>query len=149
MDTKLKNIRLDILRQRNAENIETFVLNHFREGTHFTHDGWSGYNFLKNNINDTHELHNHGAGDFWFSTHSTSHIEVLWAELKKEFNKIYGLIPMKNFIYFLREVEFRVIVKKMGDEKKMNTFKQLVKKVYDICNFKFMSKNDLENLNNY
>ena len=56
---------------------------------------------------------------------------------------------MKNFIYFLREVEFRVIVKEMGDEEKMNTFKQLVKKVYDISKFKFMSKTDLENLNNY
>jgi len=59
-------------------------------------------------------------------------IEALWAELKKEFNKIYGLIPMMNFKYVLHEVEFPIIVKKMGDEDKMNTFKQLVKKAYDI-----------------
>lgn len=74
VDTNLKNIRLDILRQRNAENIETFVLNHFREGTHFTHDGWSGYNFFNNNINYTHEIHNHGAWVFGLSTHIISHI---------------------------------------------------------------------------
>jgi hypothetical protein len=61
VDTKLKNIRLDITRHRNATNLEKFLLNHFREGIHFTHDWWSGYNFLNNNINYTHETHNYEA----------------------------------------------------------------------------------------
>ena len=149
VDTKLKNIRLDIIRQRNTTNLAIFVNNHFREGTHFTHDGWSGYNFLDNNINYTHETHNHGSGDFGYSFHSTSHIEAFWAELKKELHSIYGLIPMLNFVYFLREVELRVIIKKFNDIEKMNTIKEIIKKVYFKCNFKFSSISDLEKLNNY
>ena len=39
-------------------------------------------------------------------------------ELKKEFNKIYGLIIMKNFIYFLCEVEFELLLKKWVMKKK-------------------------------
>ena len=42
IDTKLKNILLDIIRERNANNISLFIYNHFREGMHFTHDGWGG-----------------------------------------------------------------------------------------------------------
>ena len=45
------------------------------EGTHFTHDRWAGYNFLNNNINYTHESHQHGGADFGIGFHSTSHIE--------------------------------------------------------------------------
>lgn len=131
VDTKLKNIRLDIIRQRNTTNLAIFVNNHFREGTHFTHDGWSGYNFLDNNINYTHETHNHGSGDLGY------------------LHSIYGLIPMLNFVYFLREVELRVIIKKFNDIEKMNTIKEIIKKVYFKCNFKFSSISDLEKLNNY
>ena len=79
IDTHLKNLRLDIIRQRNSNNLEIFVNNHFLEGTHFTHDGWQGYNFLNSDINYTHEIHNHGAGDFGLSSHSTSHIEAVWS----------------------------------------------------------------------
>ena len=64
IETKLKNIRLDIIRMRNSSNLERFILNHFREGTHFTHDVWAGYSFLNNNINYIHETHLHGGGDF-------------------------------------------------------------------------------------
>ena len=120
MDTNLKNIRLDILRKKNAEIIETFILNHFREATHFAYDGLRGYNFLNIILNYTHEIHYHGAREFWLSAHSIWFINALWAE-NKQYIKIYGLISTKNFIYFLREVEFRIIVKKICDENKINT----------------------------
>ena len=74
VDTKLKNIRLDIIRERNANNISLFIYNHFREGTHFTHDGWGGYDFLENDINFTHEPHNHSDGFFGEGERSTSHL---------------------------------------------------------------------------
>ena len=54
------------------------------------------------------------------SAHSNSYINALWAE-NKQYLKIYGLIPMQNLIYFLREVEFRIIFKKICDEDKINT----------------------------
>jgi hypothetical protein len=83
IETKLKNIRLDIIRVRNSSNLEKFILNHFREDTHFTHDSWAGYNFLNNNISYIHETHVNGGGDFGYSLHSTSYIEGLWMEIKK------------------------------------------------------------------
>ena len=89
---------------------------------YFTHDGWYGYNFLNNDTNFTHEIHNHGRGDFGTGKNSTSHIEALWAQIKKELFAIYGIIPMNNFIYFLREIELRVIIKKKIDDEKLNIF---------------------------
>ena len=58
-----KKIRLVITKVRNIPALENFVYENFKEGTHFTHDGWTGYNFLNNNINYTHEAHNHANGD--------------------------------------------------------------------------------------
>ena len=82
--------------------------------------GWGGYKFLNSILNYTHEIHYHGAREFWLSAHSNSYINAFWAE-NKQYIKIYGLIPTKNFIYFLGEVEFRIIVKKICDEDKINT----------------------------
>ena len=86
--------------------LEKFVNDNFMEGTHFTHDGWTGYNFLSNNINYSHESHYHGNGDFGEGYHSTSHIESLWANLKKILTRLYGILPGNNFNLFIKEVEF-------------------------------------------
>ena len=144
---KFKKFKLDIIRERNADNLKIFIYNHFREGTHFTHDGWNGYNFLNNDQNFTHETHNHGHGDFGNGKNSTSHIEALGAEIKKEFFSIYGIIPMNNFIYFLREIELRVIIKKKSDDEKLNIFWEITKTFHDNCKFKFSDKTELENFN--
>jgi hypothetical protein len=56
---------------------------------------------------------------------------------------------MKNFVYFLREMEFRIIVKTQTDEEKLITFKEISKKIYYKCDFIFSSINDLESLDNY
>lgn len=55
-------MRLEIIKIRNSTNLEIFVNNNFKEGTHFTHDGWPGYTFLNDKMNYTHEIHNHGRG---------------------------------------------------------------------------------------
>lgn len=56
---------------------------------------------------------------------------------------------MNNFIYFLLEIEFRVIIKKQSDIEKFKTFFECSKIVYDTCKFNFSSKIDIENFNNY
>lgn len=38
---------------------------------------------------------------------STSHIEQLWHNIKSIIKSIYYIIPVKNFILFLREIEWR------------------------------------------
>jgi len=40
-------------------------------------DGWSGYNFLDEMAEYTHDKHIHGGGDFGFGLNSTSHIEII------------------------------------------------------------------------
>ena len=91
-------MRLEILKQRTSQNLEIFVNNNFMEGTHFTHDGWAGYNFLNDNINFSHESHFHGGGDFGFGYCSTSYIENMWAFLKKIF--IPYMVLYQKIIYF-------------------------------------------------
>ena len=76
-------MRLEIIKIRNATNLEIFINNNFKEGTHFTQDGWAGYTFLNDNMNYTHECHNHGWGDFGYGYKSASHIENILSFLKK------------------------------------------------------------------
>ena len=102
IETEEKKIKLAITKVRNIPTLENFVYENFKEGMHFTHDGWAWYNFLNNNINYTHERHNHGAGDFGFGAHSTSHIESLWSYLKEIITKIYGIIPQKKFYFIFK-----------------------------------------------
>lgn len=37
---------------------------------------------------------------------------------------------MLNFIYFLREMELRIILKKLSDEEKVNQFKDILKRKF-------------------
>ena len=103
IETKFRRVRLKITKSRSSTEIFNFINNNFLEGTHFTHDNWSGYNCLNNNINYTHEVHVHGGGDFGFGGHSTSHIENYWSQLKKLITRIYGMIPKKNIFYFSKK----------------------------------------------
>ena len=115
-------------------------------------DGWSGYSFLDNADFSVweHETHNHGAGDFGFETHSTSHIENLWSNLKYQIKSIYNKIPNKNFIYFLRESEFRLLLsKKKSNEDKLKFFQKCVKIVYELNEFDFYSDEEIYSFDNY
>lgn len=149
IETKELRMRLNVINLRNSENLETFIFNNFKEGTHFTHDGWSGYTFLNNNINFTHETHIHGGGDFGLGYHSTSHIENLWANLKKTIRSIYGIMPKKDFILYLREAEFRINISKKKSDEKLDILFKIIRDIYEFCNFNFSSITELEDINNY
>lgn len=65
IDPESKDIRLDVINERNQTNLKTFFYNHIIPGTHVVHDGWSAYAFLDSDDSVyTHEEHNHGAGNF-------------------------------------------------------------------------------------
>ena len=101
-ETNSNRFRLDIIKQRNAENLEIFIKNHIEAGTTIITDGWNGYHFLDNDDTSVweHDFHNHGGEDFGFGSNSTSHIENLRANLKNQIKSIYNKIPLKNFIFF-------------------------------------------------
>ena len=89
IETVSRKIRLDILPERNSQNLEIFVKNHILPGTTIVTDGWAGYNFLDNEESVwPHEIYNHGAGNFGYGAHSTSNIEHTWAHLKNMIKNI-------------------------------------------------------------
>ena len=126
-ETDTYKIRLDILPIRNSNNLSIFVKNHILLDTVIVTDGWSGYSFLDDQENSVweHEVHHHRAGDFGYGSHSTSHIEHTWNSLKQEIKLIYGSLHNTNFVYFLREAEFRLNLCKRSNEEKLNIFRQI------------------------
>ena len=59
LDTDTKEVRFDIIKERNAANLKILVFNHIEAGSHIVQDGWPDYNFLDGNDSVyTHETHN-------------------------------------------------------------------------------------------
>ena len=105
-------LRLDVYYSRNENDCKIFILNHIKPKNIIITDGWSSYQFLDDpNFENEHEVHVHGPSiNFGFGSHSTSHIEGIWGTIKEYIKKIYNYIPCKNFIFYLREAEFRSMI---------------------------------------
>ena len=71
LDTETKELRMDIMVHRNANNLKIFITNHIIPGTNIIHDGWRGYFFLDSDDSVyTHEEYNHGQGKFGYGRNS-------------------------------------------------------------------------------
>ena len=139
IETDTYRLRIDIIPERNQNNLKIFVNNHIVPGTTIVTDGWAGYRFLDNDDTSVreHQIHNHGAGDFGTDQYSTSHIEHTWNNIKQEIKVIYGSLPNQNFIYFLREAELRLNIAKLSNSEKLDTFRNILRYVYDLNQFYF------------
>lgn len=62
--------------------------------------------------------------DFGFDINSTSHIEIIWSQLKATIKNIYYIISHRNFLGYLREAEQKV----------KNKNKHLIEKINDFFN---------------
>ena len=109
----------------------------FYEGTFFTHDGWTGYVFLNNNISFSHEEHLHHGGDLGYGTGSTSYIEGLWNYIKKLFIRIYYIMPRFHLLLYLREIEFRINVSKGDYDNTKRILKDIFKEIYNLNKYEF------------
>ena len=86
-------------------------------------DGWAGYSFLDNpNSGYTRIPHIHGGGDFGFGLESTSHIESIWSQIKSKIKESYHLYPHKVFLYFVREIEFKIRIRDLAYNDKIKKF---------------------------
>ena len=150
-NNKTKNIRLDIFKTRNQEDLKIFINNHIKKNNNIITDGWSGYNFLDSDYAEyDHEVYVHGPdGNFGFGQHSTSHIEGTWGTIKSYIYRIYNKIPDVNFILFLREGEFRYRIRDMSYKEKETELKEIFKYVYDSAEYELYTINELIDNNNY
>ena len=73
----------------------------------------------------TRIVHIHGGGDFGFSLESTSHIESIWEQIKSKIKESYHLYPHKVFLYFVREIEFKIRIRNL-------TYNVKIKKFFEI-----------------
>lgn len=145
-----KALRMDIIPERNATNLEIFVKNHIEPGSNINHEGWMGYSFLDNdNSVWTHKTHMHGTGQFGYGLHSSSHIEQIWGQIKQIIKKIYTIFPKVGYIYYIREAEFRIAIGKKDIPAKLKLIIKLLKDVYEICNYEFSSEEEIKDFNNY
>ena len=150
IETKSKKLRLDIINERNEENLKTFIINHIVPGTHIVTDGWPSYDFLDGYDSVwTHEIHLHAQGDWGYGEHSTSKIEVTWSRIKNQITSIYNIIPKTNYIYYIREAEFRFNICKRNNSEKLDLFKNILKSVYDLNGFDFYDESKLIDFKNY
>ena len=70
-NNKTGNIRLDIFKTRNQNELKIFINNHKNKNNNIITDGWSGYDFLDTDDAEyDHEVHVQGlGGNFWFGQH--------------------------------------------------------------------------------
>ena len=114
-----RKLRLEITHLRTADIMKKIIFKHIKRGNIIVSDGWTGYNWISNiEYGYIHSVHNHGHGDFGLGLDSTSNIENIWAYLKSLIKRIYNNIPIKNFILFLREEEFRRSINNLTNNQK-------------------------------
>lgn len=149
IDTTNKNVRLDILPQRNRDNLKFFVQNPIIPGNTITHDGWLGYNFLVSEDSVwPHQSHNHGHCDFGTGSNSTSHIESYLSQFKNLALKLYPIFPHKRYIYFIRQIEFRTKISGKTNDQIISIFFKLFKNVNDYCDYDFSYEEEILDCNN-
>jgi hypothetical protein len=149
-ETSSNKLRIDMMQIRDSSNLVIFVNNHIEAGTTILTDSWAGYSFLDSyNSVWLHEIYNHGAGNFGIGFHSTLHLEVTWSHLKSQITNIYNIIPKTNYIYFIREAEFRLNICKKSDGEKLNIFKSLLRIVFDLNNYEFFDESEILSFDNY
>ena len=84
-------------------------------------DVWSAYNWLNNA--GYHRLeHNHWRKDWGHGLEATSHAENIWNVLKDELKNSYKAITNKNFLYFLREAEFKYVNRNKTNDEMLKEF---------------------------
>ena len=114
---------MEIVENRDTDTLKQIIEKHVLPGNYITTDAWKGYTFLDYPYSwYIHDVYNHARGNFGSGLSSTSRIEGLWGELKALLKKIYTRVNSDNFLYFLREMEYRRNIKSLNAEKKWKTF---------------------------
>ena len=79
----------------------------------------------------------HNEGQFGVGNQSTSHIEGLWSHLKEKIKKTHHVIPAKNIIKFIREAEYKYLIRNKNYEEKIKDFFECFKCISDVKDVEF------------
>ena len=100
-----------------------------KKGNTIISDGWAGYQFLDSpNSGYSHIIQNHSFGSFGYGLESTSYIEAIWKILKSKIKSIYHVIPYKNLMRFVKEVEFKYIIRN-------KSYNEKIKEIFDCFDY--------------
>ena len=123
IDTASKDFRIEPVLNRDAETLKQFITRNVAKGNFIITEGWAGYNFLDSNDSGyTRKRHDHGDSDFGYGRESTSHIESIWAQIRAKLKEIYHSIPHRNFMKFVREIEFKIKIRDKSYSEKIQYF---------------------------
>ena len=120
-------------------------------GNRIVTDGWSIYDFLEHHLSG-YRRYKHIYGRR-YGVQSTSHIESIWAQIQSKLKENYHTIPHKNFMNFIREIEFRIKIILSTDAKiKMffdcfNTCQNVDDKDINMTDINNLSSLNISNLN--
>ena len=94
INNKTRQIRLEIVENRNSNTIKNNITNYIPRGNIIITDGALCYQWLNDASNGyVHSVYNHGHGTFCYNLDSTSHIESLWSNLQSIIKSIYTVLP--------------------------------------------------------
>ena len=125
-------------------------MNHIEAGNKIITEGWVSYPFLDDNDSSLwpHEIHHHEVEIL--DLVSIARLILKVCGLLEVSNKnICNKIPIHNFIYFLCESKFRIIIANKNTEGKLKYFKKIMKIVYDINGYDFYPKDEINDFKNY
>ena len=153
VNNNTKSFRIEGTYSRDTEATKKFIEKFIEKGNTIITDGWMSYNYLDQvNSGYTHIKYNHGAGSFGFGIQSTSHIESIWSQIKAKIKATYITIPHKKILHFVREAEYKILLKKCGDnDSKIKDFFECYTFLYNVSDTifeknEFYSDSDENNL---
>lgn len=127
LNHETNNLRLELVESRTAEVLKYIIEKNIGSGNIIITDGWNCYSFLDaENSSYIHHSYNHGGGLFDYGIDTTSWIESIWAEIKLKIKQMYTSIRPKNFIFFLKEAEYRRSLTNLNYNKKLKILQTLI-----------------------
>ena len=130
-DNETKEFRIEAAYTRDTATLKEFINTFIEPGNNIITDGWAGYNFLDQpNSGYIRYAHNHGGGNFGLGFESTSHVESIWSQVKAKIKENYHIFPYKVFMRFVREIEFKIRIRSLNFDKKIDKFFEC----YKLCN---------------
>ena len=141
-----KKIRLELVKERSSQILQKIIFHHIGFNNTIITDGWEGYNWIRD-YRYYHIIHIHGRHDFGSGNESTSCIESIWGIFKGMITRYYNALNADNFVYFLRELEFRYNTRDMNANISLIELKDIFEFCYSTCNYEFYEINELNDYN--